>query len=61
MIEDDMMTEHGAHKLAVRLREFWRIYPKVKFTVEKHGHPRRPSEYLWCVRSNLINGLPPHA
>lgn len=61
MDDDDHLTERGALKLAKRLAMHWIKYPTVKFRVVELEHPRRASESLWCVRSNLVDGVPPHA
>lgn len=60
----DFTTEHGAEELMRRLRQFWqskRGGDAVRFTVEKvTSIPYRNGHHssIFCVRSNLIRGLP---
>jgi hypothetical protein len=60
-MDDDHLTERGALQLAKRLAKYWIKYPTAKFRVVEMKHPRRAGESMWCVRSNLVNGVPPHA
>ena len=60
-MDEDHLTERGALQLAKRLAKYWAKYPTAKFRVVELKHPRRPGESLWCVRSNMVNGVPPHA
>ena len=49
------LTEVGALQLASRLTKYWvkAGHPQVKF------YPKRFDNAGWCVRSNLVGGLPP--
>jgi hypothetical protein len=56
----DAISEHGANRVARELDAWWhaRGFSQVQHWVvianAKTGH-------LWCVRTNLVNGLPPRA
>jgi hypothetical protein len=64
-VERDLATQAGAQMLAHELDHWWhtRGYTQVKHWVElTHiAQPRRhrSDDLVWCVRSNLVNGLPP--
>jgi hypothetical protein len=68
-VERDLATRAGAEMLARELDHWWhtRGYTQVKHWVElthvaKEYQLRSddgPDSRLWCVRSNLVNGLPP--
>ena len=70
----DLMSRDGAQALAAELNEYWRKegFPKAEFWVvsalsEKRRGGARPDAgeaservgLMFCVRSNLVNGLPP--
>lgn len=72
--ERDLTTMTGAELLAQELDEWWhsRGYPQVKHRVESlrvsklraHGKTSISTRLdkqtsIWCVRSNLVGGLPP--
>ena len=59
----DACSRLGAQFLAARLQAYWSSAPGVEVWVWKAAHNtarayNEPRE-LWCVRSNLVNGLPP--
>ena len=60
----DYLTQAGAAILAEQLRTYWRAadHGAVEVWIFKMPwaapRPRAQPAY-WCVRSNLINGLPP--
>ena len=58
------MTRTGAQKLAKRIERYWRNkgFGQVKVEIEMMGEiiPEVEGvEPLYCVRSNLVNGMPP--
>jgi hypothetical protein len=61
-IKLDGFTSIGAEQLAARLRKYWadRGY-RVHAWAERFEIPKASdkSQVLYCVRSSLINGLPP--
>ena len=60
MAPDTMKTEECARAVADHIEAFWKElgYPRIRCHLERALEPRR--EFLWCVRSNMFNGLPPH-
>lgn len=54
-----MTTKEGASRLALDLSLWWRKqgYSNVKFRIELDNAEGWRAGY--CVRSNLVNGLPP--
>jgi hypothetical protein len=65
MPDDDLLTYAGAEELRQRLDEYWRergyngvrhwiVTARVRSDKEEHHH-----HLYYCIRSNLIAGLPP--
>jgi hypothetical protein len=55
-----LMTQEGAAHLAARLREYW-WKRGLSADVRIEQTTTRGGGLLFCVRSNLVNGLPPGA
>lgn len=58
----DLCGREGALQLAAELDEWWhaRGYPQVRHWIESRRIPTQGTHNMtWCVRSNLINGVPP--
>ena len=56
----DTMTQEGARDLAASVAAFWhrKGHSHVKVWTEQVATGR---VFVYCVRSNLINGMPPRA
>jgi hypothetical protein len=55
----DTLTFDGANDLARKIREYWsgrgvKVWVSEMSVSERVQHETR----IWCVRSNLLNGLP---
>ena len=65
----DLISQEGAETLARELNDYWRQrgYAEAQHWIEpmRAGNWHRTGETrqapIWCVRSNLIRGLPPKA
>lgn len=64
---EDLWTEEGAKRLAARIFNYWLdrghvVQPRVERNLlargPERGRANRSREPIWCVRSDMINGLP---
>lgn len=57
----DYCSRKGAEALAAKLDAYWHDqgYPQVAHWIEQVISKRGGRLKCWCVRSNLIHGLPP--
>jgi hypothetical protein len=60
----DYNTRRGAEAVAAAVRAYWTERGCFSVQTWIESGPFKGSEYthpytLWCVRSNLVNGLPP--
>lgn len=63
----DLISEEGAETLARELNDYWRQrgHTEVQFWIEPmrrgnwHSTGTTKQAPVWCVRSNLVGGLPP--